>query len=232
MIRPARSLLLLGGMAILAAACASHAPTALLEQTARYDESIELPDPDTAGQMTLEAAISARRSQRGFAQRALSTAELGQLLWAAQGITDSAGHRAAPSAGALYPLELYVVTADSVAHYLPSGHRLEARGSPDLRSDVADAAFAQEFVGKAPAVIVVTMVPSRTETKYGALGEGYAMLEAGHATQNLLLQVAALDLAATSVGGVDPSQLQDLLALPPDHEPVYVIPVGQPDEPG
>ena len=232
MIHPTRSLPLLLAWMVLTAACASQAPTALLEQTSRYDESIELPEPDTDGEMTLEAAISARRSQRDFAERDLSRAELGQLLWAAQGITDDTGHRAAPSAGALYPLELYVVTADSVAHYLPPRHELEARDSPDLRGDLADAAFAQEFVGEAPAIIIVTMVPSRTETKYGALGEGYAMLEAGHATQNLLLQVAALDLAATSVGGVDPSQLQDLLALPPDHEPVYVIPVGQPAEAG
>lgn len=214
-------------LAAVIGGCASEAPPELLAQTARFEQRVALPDPDTKGEVTLESAISQRRSRRDFSEEQLSEAELGQLLWAAQGITNSAGHRAAPSAGALYPLEIYVVTADSVAHYLPNGHELEARDSVDLRDTMADAAFAQDFVGAAPAIIVVTTVPARTETKYGALGEGYAMLEAGHATQNLLLQAEALGLAAVSVGGVDPDQLRELLALPPDHHPIYVIPVGR-----
>lgn len=225
-IRSTRDLLLAIALVILAGSCASEAPTALLEQTARFDQSVELPEPETGGQVALESTLSERRSRREFSAEPLTLAELGQLLWAAQGITDTAGHRTAPSAGGLYPLELYVVTADEVAHYLPSRHSLESRNSADLRAELADAAFAQAFVGTAPAIVIVTMVPSRTEAEYGALGEGFAMLEAGHATQNLLLQVEALDLAATSVGGVDPAQVRELLALPPDHEPIYVIPVG------
>jgi len=153
-------------------------------------------------------------------------ATIGQLLWAGQGITGTDGKRAAPSADALYPLELYVVTPRQVMHYLPDGHRAETRSVSDLRPGLKAAAVGQSSVGAAPVVIVVAAVPSRLSHRYGDKAEEFVQIEVGHAAQNILLQAAALGLAAVPVGSLDPSQAADTLALPPDQTVLYLIPVG------
>jgi SagB-type dehydrogenase family enzyme len=214
---------------LLLASCVASAPDELLDTTARFDTVIDLPEPDRAGTTTLETTLVGRRSRRLFTAEQLELETVGQLLWAGQGITDGLGHRTAPSAGARYPLELYVVTDSSVAHYLPSGHRLESRGSrEDLRSDVADAAFAQDWIAAAPALIIVIGVDDRTEVEYGAVASSLVDSEAGHAAQNILLQAEALGLAATPVGGLDGNMVRTLLALPPGYDVRYIIPVGHP----
>ncbi len=129
--------------ALGAGGCASQAPAWVRSSQARYSRQMALPPPATAGAISLEMAIERRRSQRDFGPALLPIATIGQLLWAGQGITSPDGKRAAPSAGALYPLELSVVTPTDVMHYLPQGHRVEVRAVPDLRPELKAAAFGQ-----------------------------------------------------------------------------------------
>jgi len=120
------------------------------------ESEVELPAPATTGTVTVEGALAARRSVRAFTEEPLTLAELGQLLWAAQGVTHAPGRRTAPSAGALYPIELYVVTPDGLYQYRPDGHRMALRSRGDLRGALAIAALDQECVGEAAAVFVLT----------------------------------------------------------------------------
>ena len=212
----------------LAGGCVPGAPDAVLERSDRFDPPLELPAPDRIGDRTLEQVLVERRSQRAFADTEVSLATIGQLFWAGQGISDDAGRRTAPSAGGLYPLELYALTATHLLHYLPDGHRVEQRSNGSALVDLSAAAFRQEWVSSAPVVLVVAGVVSRTEAEYGAAADDLVNLEAGHATQNVLLQATALGLAATPVGGFDPDAARELLALPPDHEILYLVPVGEP----
>lgn len=125
-----------------------------------------------------------------------------------------------------YPLELYVVTSRQVMHYLPDGHRAESRAVSDLRPGLKDAAVGQSIIVAAPLVIVVAAVPSRLSHRYGGKAEEFVQIEVGHAAQNILLQAAALGLAAVPVGSLDPSRAADTLALPADQTVLYLIPVG------
>ena len=153
---------------LIVAGCAESAPARFRDSAARFAEPARLPAPDTRGRMSLDIALSRRRSAHAFSSRPLPLALIGQLLWAGQGITSPDGKRTAPSAGGRYPIELYVVTAHQVMHYLPDGHRIEMRSDGDRRRELADAAFGQDAVASAPAVIVVAAVPARTRAKYGA----------------------------------------------------------------
>lgn len=191
-------------------------------------EVIELPSPRTAGELSLEEVLAARRSVREFTDDPLEMAELSQLLWAAQGLTAPWGGRTAPSAGALYPIEVYLAIREGVYHYLPEGHRLELLDRSDVRSPLAAAALGQEAVADAPAVMILTGVYARTEAKYGDRAERYVQLEAGHVAQNVLLQAVALGLGAVPMGAFDDGAVKDVLRLPPDHDPLYLIPVGHP----
>lgn len=213
-------------MASVALGCASSAPASVLDQAERYDEIVALPEPDLDGSVTLEETLVRRRSQREFASDELPLETIGQLLWAAQGITDDEGHRTAPSAGALYPLELYALTATTLMHYLPSGHRVEQRADATTLPQLRVAAFDQEFVSAAPAVLLIAGVLGRTQDEYGAVAGELMNREAGHAAQNVLLQATALELGAVPIGGFDPPAVARLLALPPGEEVLYLLPVG------
>lgn len=215
-------------VATLFAACAPEAPTEILQQTQRYPAVIELPVPELNGTLSLERALHERRSVREFSTTPLTLDEIGQLLWAGQGITDDSGHRTAPSAGARYPLELYAITAVDLMHYLPVGHRVEQREDTTTLEALPDVAFDQEFVGSAPLVVVIAAAQARTEQEYGAVAAELVNREAGHAAQNILLQATALGLAAVPVGGFDPAAVASLLALPPGQVVQYLIPVGEP----
>ncbi len=188
---------------------------------------VDLPSP-TEGTLPLEVALRNRRSVREFAPDPLTDAEVGQLLWAAQGVTADWGGRTAPSAGALYPLELYAVTSSRAMHYLPDGHRAEITAEGDLRPDLMAAAFDQETVGRASLVVVLTVVPARTAAKYGDRAARYVDLESGHAAQNLLLQATAIGLVAVPVGAFDDEAVGDVLQLPTGTEPRYLLAVGRP----
>ncbi|HSR32447.1 MAG TPA: SagB/ThcOx family dehydrogenase [Anaerolineae bacterium] len=189
--------------------------------------SIPLPQPVLTGQTSLEELLARRRSVREFDNEPLTAADLGQLLWAAQGITNSRGFRTAPSAGALYPLELYVATVEGVFHYDPHNHQLLVTSHSDARMDLYQAALSQEPVRQAPAVFIVTAIYERTAQKYGdERTPRYVHLEAGHAAQNLLLEAVALGLGAVPIGAFYDEAIQKALGLPTDHTPLYLIPVG------
>lgn len=209
-------------------ACVDRAPTALQSRSARYDSQIALPAPATDGPMSLEQALQRRRSVRAFRPDQPPLATIGQLLWAGQGITSADGKRTAPSAGALYPVELYAVTASELMHYLPHGHRAEVRAEPDLRPELQAATGGQEAVGAAPLLIVVAAASDRTSRKYGARAEAFVEREVGHVAQNILLEATARGLGAVPIGAVDPSGAAIVLALPPDQTVRYLIPVGVP----
>ena len=190
-------------------------------------ETIELPAPRLKGQLSLEEALAQRRSVREFTEDGLSLEEIGQLLWAGQGITDPAGLRTAPSAGALYPLELYIATPQGVYHYEPDGHRLTLHAPGDLRPALYAAALRQEAVIEAPMVIVIAGVYPRTAQKYGVeRSPRYVHLEAGHAAQNVLLQAVTLELGAVVIGAFDDAGIREVLGLGTDQQPLYLIPVG------
>jgi SagB-type dehydrogenase family enzyme len=209
-------------------ATAASATTAFVTETTGPPrepiEVVPLPAAQTAGVVPLESVLAARRSVRSFTSEPLTLAELGQLSWAAQGITASLGRRTTPSAGALYPLELYILTADGVHYYIPGGHRLALFSAEDVR----DRLPAQGFVGTAAAIFVITAVFARTEQRYADDAERFVHLEAGHAAQGLLLQAVALELGAVPVGVFDAPRIQQQLGLPDAHEPIYLVAVGPP----
>ncbi|MFL7810001.1 MAG: SagB/ThcOx family dehydrogenase [Anaerolineae bacterium] len=187
-----------------------------------------LPPPRTTGEVSLEETLARRRSVRSYTNQALTWEEIGQLLWAAQGVTRDWGARTAPSAGALYPLETYVVTRDGLYHYLPDGHQVVHSPALGLHQALWEAGLQQDCIREAPAVFLITAVYARTAAKYGARAERYVHMEAGHAAENLLLQAVALDLGGVVVGAFDDDRVQGALGLPKDHAPLYLIPVGHP----
>jgi SagB-type dehydrogenase family enzyme len=189
---------------------------------------LDLPPPDTTGGLGLADALTGRRSVRDFTDQPLELAEVSQLLWATQGITSEDGKRTAPSAGATYPLELYLVTDSGLYHYQPDQHSLRQLAEGDLRGELARAALDQEPVAAAAATFAVAAVYARTGERYGDRAERYVKLEAGHASQNLLLQAMALNLGAVPIGAFRDSEVAEVLQLPPDHEPLYLISVGRP----
>lgn len=220
--------LLIGLAALpLAGGCAAHAPAWVRSATGRFTREIPLPAPVLGGR-SLDGVLRARRSVRSYRPEPLRFTTIAQLLWAGQGVTSSDGKRTAPSAGALYPLELYVVTAQQLMHYLPDANRVETRDVADLRPRLQDAAEGQDAIGAAPAVIVMAAVPERTRSRYGTRATSFVDREAGHAAQNILLEATALGLAAVPIGSVDPVGAAEVLGLPPDHVVLYAIPVGRP----
>ena len=192
-------------------------------------DTIKLPAPDERGGPPLSVVLARRRSVREFTSRELSLSEMGQLLWAAQGVTDQAERlRAAPSAGALYPLELDVVTPSGVFRFQPADHVIVRRVAKDARASLARAALGQDCVSSAPCVIAICAVAARTTRKYGSRGLRYVHVEAGHAAQNILLMAGALGLAGVPVGAFDDAAVARALQLARDEAPIYLVPVGWP----
>jgi SagB-type dehydrogenase family enzyme len=200
----------------------------------KVPEMVKLPPPRSKGHLSIESALSLRRSVRSYSKQPLSLNELSQLLWAAQGINSRDTRRTAPSAGALYPLELYLVaglTTDispGVYRYSSEQHALNLIKESDLRPALSGAALNQECIAAAPACFVITGVYRRTAKKYGKRARRYVHLEAGHASENILLQAVALKLGTVVVGAFDDQEVQRVLDLPTEHEPLLVIPVGFP----
>jgi len=194
------------------------------------ESRITLPPPRTGGPLSLETAIAQRRSVRRYAPRDLNLEQIGQLLWAAQGITGGrAALRAAPSAGACHPLEFYVCRADGVWHYEPQQHRLVRHLEQDVRAELAEAAWRQRFIAEAPCAFVISAIFERTTRRYGERGRlRYVPMDVGHAAENLLLQAVAMGLASVPVGAFDDTAVKRVLALPRNEEPLYILPVGYP----
>ncbi len=193
-----------------------------------------LPQPRLDSGFSLERALCERRSTREFRDAALTLDEVGQVLWAAQDVTREDGLRTAPSAGALYPLELYLVAGNihgldaGVYHYRPQGHELNQIADRDRRVALAAASLGQECVAGAAVVLAFSAVERRTLRKYGSRGHQYIRLEAGHAAQNAFLQAVVLGLGAVVVGAFEEDAVQRALQLPETETPLYLISLGHP----
>jgi SagB-type dehydrogenase family enzyme len=193
---------------------------------------ITLPQPRHSGDIPLEEAIYLRRSTRQYSNEPLSLSDVSQILWAACGKTEG-WRRSIPSAGALYPLEIYLVAAEvegvpsGLYHYDFERNILVKKIGGDLREDLANAALGQEMIKKAPATVVITAVYERTTGKYKERGIRYVHMEAGHSGQNIYLQAASLGLGTVAVGAFHDQRVSETLKLPQDHVPLYIMPVGK-----
>ena len=236
----------------LLAVLAAFAPYAVLSQDGNKDtgrrepQAIQLPAPRFDSPCSVEKALLTRRSVRAFKDESISLAMLSQLVWAAQGITlkmDAppnwawgpwqGGKRTAPSAGALYPLEVYIVVGNvdglkpGVYKYKPQTHQLFEVGAGDRRSELAAAAVGQKWIQSSPCVFVVGAVYSRTEVKYGERAARYVHIEVGHAVENVCLQALALDLGTTMVGAFKDDEVKKILGMLAEEQPLAIVPVGK-----
>jgi SagB-type dehydrogenase family enzyme len=194
----------------------------------KEDRMPDLPPPLLAGPMSLEEALGRRRSRRDFTGEPLSPAELGQLLWAAHGLTGPNGRRTAPTAGNTLPHEVYAVTPAGAFHYDGAAHRLKETNPADLRAPLSAVTRNDEHVLRSGAIIVLAAVTSRTAARYPERADRYVAMSLGHAAQNVLLQAEALGLAAYPIGAHDPKGVARLLGLPEGCLPLYLVPVGRP----
>lgn len=195
---------------------------------------VKLPHPRPDGVMSVEKALRERRSVREYRKgRGMTMEEVSQLLWAAQGITHPDGLRTSPSAGAMYPLEIYLVSGDvqglssGVYRYDPLGHDLVETASGEKRKQLSVSSLDQAAVQDAPILIVVAAVFEKTTAKYGTRGVRYVYLEAGHVAQNVALQAVALGLACVTVAAFHDGEVKRAMSLGEAEEVLYLIPVGR-----
>jgi len=201
----------------------------------RGHSAISLPPPSTVGKISVEKAIKERRTIRDFKEQSLSLSHVSQLLWAAQGVTDlKEGRRAAPSGGALYPLDIYLIIGEKgiegmeagVFQYFPEKHSILQLSKGDRRKEIASASLWQMWMGKAPVIFIITAEYKRITKKYSERGIRYALMEAGHVGQNLFLQAEALGLGAGIVGAFNDADVVKVMGAPTQHEPLLIMPVG------
>jgi SagB-type dehydrogenase family enzyme len=210
-------------------------------QTGVLMSVIKLPTPDTQGHVPLEQTLKTRRSVRTYKNQPLSFKNISQLLWAAQGITNERGFRTAPSAGAKFPLEVYLVAWNienipaGIYHYSPQNHALTPISTSsesieitpeELKEKLSKACLSQPCVTNSTGAIILSAVYERVTQKYGPKGEQYALIEIGCASQNIHLQAVSLNLGTVFVGGFNKQDIQKILALPQDNHPGCVMPVG------
>jgi SagB-type dehydrogenase family enzyme len=194
-------------------------------------EIVKLPEPRLSGSTSVEEALAGRRSIREFSKDSLDLADVSQLFWAAQGKTADWGGRTAPSAGALYPLEIYLVAGEvrgldaGSYRYDPQKHVLNLRKKGDLRRKVTEASLYQDEITRAPATIIISAVYERTMVKYGERGIRYVHMEVGSAAENIYLQAESLGLGTVFIGAFDDDQVK--LALGIEEEPLGIMPVGR-----
>ena len=219
----------------------SLTPEAKSNESANFSESmniqpgtnIDLPEPVTDGQMSLEEALTLRRSIRSYTEEPLNVSEVSQLLWSAQGITNERGFRTAPSAGATFPLEMFLVVSNvdglkkGLYHYHPEGHQLEFMREADLAEPLYRASLSQSMIIDGGIVLVFGAVFERTTQRYGERGIRYVHNEIGHASQNVHLQAASLDLGTVVIGAYDDDEVEAILRLGDQYRVLYMMPVGK-----
>lgn len=204
---------------------------------AEIQDEVKLPAPLTKGALSLEECMAKRRSLRYFADKPLELAQISQILWAAQGITDARrDFRTAPSAGATYPLEIYLVAGkggmegleEGIYKYVPAHHSLKFMRSGEFRDELARNALNQRFISRSPASLVLCGVYERTSWHYGKRARRYVHMEIGHAGQNIYLQAESLGLGTVAVGAFNDEMVGKLLGLEKDENPLYIMPLGTP----
>ena len=196
---------------------------------------IRLPLPSQKGTASLEEVIARRRSIRHFTSEPISQLQLSQILWVTQGISSTSRYRTVPSAGATYPLEIFVVCGrnsveeigEGAYHYDIAQHSLTLHREGDIRLELTQAALGQEFIYQAPLDIVICAEYERTLRIYGARGERYVHMEVGHVGQNIYLQATALGLSTVAVGAFRDEQVREVLRLDEQYKPLYIMPVGK-----
>lgn len=200
------------------------------------ERKIALPKPKLTGSISIEEVLNKRRSIRKFLNSLISVSELSQLLWSAQGITTEDGRRTSPSAGATYPLEIYISVKnienlkEGLYKYAPDAHSLLLIDENNRSVQIAEATYQPQMVKGAAAIFIITSVLNRTTSVYGERGIRYAYMEAGHSAQNLSLMGVALNIGLVLVGAFDDNKLSDALSLKKDEIPLYIIPVGKTDK--
>ena len=200
---------------------------------AKDETIVKLPKPRYVGNVSVEEAMLKRRSVRKYKKSPLELSEISQLLWAAQGVTDPRGFRTAPSAGALYPLELYLVASSvkgldqGVYKYSADRHALKMVIKGERQSRLYWSSWAQKSVKKAQAVVVITAVYKRTTGKYGNRGVRYVHMEVGHAAQNIYLQAVSLGLGTIAIGAFNDSSVKKEIGAQKDEEPLCIMPIGK-----
>lgn len=203
----------------------------LISITDSKEARMKLPKPRFSSSVSVEEAILKRRSIRSYKDEALTLEEVSQILWACQGKTDDRGRRTVPSAGATYPLEIYLVAGNvkgletGVYHYLSETHELEKLSSKDVRKELTSAALEQEYINNAPASIVIAAKYERTTKRYGERGIRYVDNEVGHCGQNVHLQCEALGLGTVVIGAFRDEQVKKILGI--KEEPRYIMPIGK-----
>ena len=196
---------------------------------------IKLPPPLLKGKVSLEEAITKRRSVRKYRPESLALFQLSQILWSAQGVTGGGRLRAAPSAGATYPLEVFAVIGKQAIEELETGiyhyevdlHSLSLHKPGGFRIDLARAALDEGFIAVAPVDIVICALHTRTSYRYGRRGERYVHMEVGHVGQNIHLQAVALGLATVEVGAFDDEDVRKVLDVEEQIKPLYIMPIGK-----
>jgi len=218
--------------------------TPLRFRTYPGSERRDLPGRDYDLAVALGDVLQRRRSVREFRLQSLGLPLLGRLLHASYGLRSSheidaewSSDRSAPSAGALYPLELYVATQavdglkDAVYHYDARAHQLELRRSGLVHAELTSMTIAQQMIRESNLVIVISAIFERTMWKYGQRGYRYVWLDAGHVGQNLCLCATALGLGAVAIGGFFDDEVNALIRLPTaEEEAIYLVCVGQPGD--
>jgi len=198
-----------------------------------FSETIKLPQPQYDSRSSVESTLFERRSIRTYSDEPLALADISQLLWAAQGVTHHRGFRTAPSAGALYPLEIYIVAekvtglATGIYKYKPGSHELLQVVEGDKRKELCRAALNQSAVKNAPVVILFCAVYHRMTVKYGQRGIRYVHMEVGHSAQNICLQAVSLGLGTVPIGAFHGDKVKKILNCEADEEPLYILPVGK-----
>ena len=205
---------------------------------------IKLPSPQLKGKVSLEETILRRRAVRRYRRDPLDLSQLSQILWSAQGITGTREFRAAPSAGATYPLEIFVFVGKQgviaseakqapeelqagIYHYEAGSHSLSLHKPADLRPDLARATLDQEFIIDAPVDIVICALYHRTSYRYGRRGERYVHIEVGHVGENIHLQAVALGLATVEIGAFNDEEVRKVLGVEEQIKPLYIMPLGK-----
>lgn len=190
-----------------------------------------------SGTVSVEEAIRNRRSVREYKKDKISFDSLGKLLWAALGYqTLASGRRTAPSAGGCYPISAYVAIGkdsiegvkEGIYFYSFKDHSLNKYRDGDSRKELAKAALHQDFIAVAPISIIFTAIMSMTTSSYGERGIRYVFIDLGHCAQNVYLQATAMGLGTVAVGAFRDKNVADILSLPEDESPLYIMPIGFP----
>ena len=197
------------------------------------NSEIKLPEPKKNGSVSIEKALANRRSVRSYSSEPVSLNELSQLLWAAQGITNKSGFRTAPSAGALYPLKLYIIAKNvkslkkGTYKYIPSGHKL-IKVKPNTNIEkVFKGALSQWSIKDASLNIIFGADFSVTEEKYKNRARQYVYQEAGHAAQNVYLQAESLEIGTVVIGAFYKNEIKSAVGMEDNETPICIMPVGK-----